>query len=256
MSNNPTYRRVEELLEDATFVEWVHHGKNDVFWNEWTAQDESNAALAEEAKIILSSILVVDASISQKSKDELWNRIDQSTSQSPNNKSIRMPNRWLAIAASMAILLTAGFWWIQTYSTSEVSTQLAEITKQELPDGSSVQLNAVSSIIFNARKWETNRHVELKGEGFFEVKKGQKFSVNTDHGVIEVLGTSFNVYARNDGFEVRCYTGKVAVSDKSGIEKAVLIANQGIRFDRENGWQNFPGQLWCRQTLERRNADF
>jgi transmembrane sensor len=51
----------------------------------------------------------------------------------------------------------------------------------------------------------------LEGEGFFEVKKGSSFSVLTPQGQVSVLGTSFNVFARNEHFDVRCVTGKVAV---------------------------------------------
>ncbi|MEO0340388.1 MAG: FecR domain-containing protein, partial [Bacteroidota bacterium] len=35
------------------------------------------------------------------------------------------------------------------------------------------------------------------------------FLVKTDEGLVRVLGTNFNVYARKDGFAVDCYIGKV-----------------------------------------------
>ena len=40
-----------------------------------------------------------------------------------------------------------------------------------------------------------NEKLYWRERHFFEVEKGSKFSVETDLGVVEVLGTSFNVYA-------------------------------------------------------------
>jgi len=61
--------------------------------------------------------------------------------------------------------------------------------------------------------WYFNRSVSLSGEGFFTVKKGEKFSVSTENGTVTVLGTSFNVLARKSNFKVACYTGKVVVTN-------------------------------------------
>src|SRR5690606_14557990 len=50
------------------------------------------------------------------------------------------------------------------------------------------------------------------GEAFFKVSKGQKFTVNTPAGTVQVLGTQFNVKERPNYFEVQCYEGLVAVT--------------------------------------------
>jgi transmembrane sensor len=41
--------------------------------------------------------------------------------------------------------------------------------------------------------WSKERTLSLEGEAFFEVQKGSKFSVVTSDGIVEVLGTSFDV---------------------------------------------------------------
>lgn len=79
----------------------------------------------------------------------------------------------------------------------------------ELPDGSKVWLNAASSIryptVFNSKE----RLVELTGEAYFDIKKNQNIpfrvhfsSPSKDgggrEGMIEVMGTQFNVNAYHD----------------------------------------------------------
>lgn len=64
-----------------------------------------------------------------------------------------------------------------------------------LPDSSDVWLNKHSSIEFSKAFGKKNRNIQLKGEAFFKVRKGNvPFIVNTSNKVsAKVLGTSFNV---------------------------------------------------------------
>ncbi len=81
-----------------------------------------------------------------------------------------------------------------------------------LPDGSIVNLNADSKISFIGRDFINNRHVSLNGEAFFDITKGSSFTISTSNGEIRVIGTSFNVNARDNSFIVSCITGKILVS--------------------------------------------
>jgi len=131
-------------------------------------------------------------------------RIDQKKS---NKKT------WLPIAASIAavFIVCFGYFYYSTTTDSTFKTLAAQKESVELPDGSSVELNALSELSFNANTWNDNREVQLKGEAFFKVAKGSKFEVQTDAGKVIVLGTQFNVKQRNDFFEVVCYEGLVNV---------------------------------------------
>jgi len=73
-------------------------------------------------------------------------------------------------------------------------------------------MNKDSEISYSMDNWSENRNVTLKGEAFFEVMKGSKFTVSTSQGDVAVLGTSFNIFNRDSFFEVNCYTGKVEVT--------------------------------------------
>jgi ferric-dicitrate binding protein FerR (iron transport regulator) len=88
-----------------------------------------------------------------------------------------------------------------------------------LSDGTRVQLNSGSRLVFPAGFSGKTREVYLKGEGYFEVFKNpnQPFIVKTDVMDIKVLGTVFDISAYED--EQNIYTvlveGKVAVSQKN-----------------------------------------
>tara|TARA_R110002049_G_scaffold261326_1_gene437412 strand:+ start:258 stop:1154 length:897 start_codon:yes stop_codon:yes gene_type:complete len=116
----------------------------------------------------------------------------------------------LRIAAVLAIALSV-YMYTSNLDT-EVNTIIAEQTTIALPDNSTVELNANSSLSFNEKSWSDNREVKLNGEAFFKVAKGQKFDVITEEGIVSVLGTQFNVKQRESYFEVTCYEGLVGVT--------------------------------------------
>jgi ferric-dicitrate binding protein FerR (iron transport regulator) len=131
-------------------------------------------------------------------------------------KNLRF-NYFYKIAAAVAIIFSA-FYFISTKNTV-YTTKYAEKTSFELPDQSKVELNADSKIVFNKKNWDTHRKLNLKGEAFFSVKKGSKFTVNTKLGSVSVLGTKFNVIVRDNYFQVTCYRGLVSVNYKNNVVK-------------------------------------
>ncbi len=90
-----------------------------------------------------------------------------------------------------------------------------------LPDNSKVLLNGESSIQYNPYWWSFNRQLSFEGEAFFEVEKGSEFSVFSENGTTQVLGTSFNILAEDGIYEVFCKTGKVKVS--GGLDFKVIF---------------------------------
>jgi transmembrane sensor len=82
-----------------------------------------------------------------------------------------------------------------------------------LPDGSHVWLNAASSLRFPTAFISNERNVELTGEAYFEVAKDASkpfkvhFTASLDgqgkDGVVEVLGTHFNINAYNDEASIK-----------------------------------------------------
>ena len=71
-----------------------------------------------------------------------------------------------------------------------------------------------------------NRTVHLEGEAYFKVKSGTEFKVISRRGETIVLGTSFNIYARGENYNVSCFTGKVRVVSALNKESVILHPSQ------------------------------
>ena len=162
-------------------------------------------------------------------KDELWKEVTTKTAR-PSKVRRLTP---MSVAIRVAAVLVLGlFTYVFVFDTEEVITaQLAQKSELLLPDDSRVTLNAGSELSYDKRGWKDERSVELKGEAFFEVAKGQRFDVETEDGMVSVLGTEFNVRSRKDGFSVTCYEGLVQVTLTDTIFK--LPAGSG--FSMESG---------------------
>jgi ferric-dicitrate binding protein FerR (iron transport regulator) len=135
----------------------------------------------------------------------------------PKVKKLNFLKYAYRVAAILAILFSS-YYYISN-KTTNYATQLAEKISFELPDNSKVNLNADSEITFKSKKWQKKRELNLKGEAYFSVEKGAKFTVNTAIGSVSVLGTKFNVLARDTYFEVFCYEGLVSVNYNDTIIK-------------------------------------
>lgn len=156
--------------------------------------------------------------------DNTLNQIN--TTIEPKRVAKKRPNYWtIVIAASIVLLLG-----LYTFFDSNNFTSQTGIGQQEtlaLLDGSEVQLNAKSTLSYDASNWEDARTLSLDGEAYFKVTKGQTFTVNTSNGAVTVLGTQFNVISHDNYFEVTCYEGKVRVT--SNKEEHILTPGKTIR---------------------------
>jgi len=137
---------------------------------------------------------------------------------------------FIRIAAVFVMLLTSAYFLFFNNEKS-FETQIAQTQTIFLPDASEVILNAESSLQYNKKTWKNKRDLALHGEAFFIVSKGQKFTVHTEIGTVEVLGTQFNVKERANYFEVQCYEGLVAVT----YNNKTLKLSKGKSFRVMNG---------------------
>lgn len=118
---------------------------------------------------------------------------------------------WMRISVAAVLVLVLGSGLLIRFYTRTVTSPLGQHMVTVLPDGSSVEMNAGSKISFKPLWWAFSREVHFEGEAFFTVEKGRPFQVVSSLGTTRVLGTSFNVYARESHYKVTCYTGKVRV---------------------------------------------
>ena len=151
----------------------------------------------------------------------------------PKETKTRTIQAWVpvSIAAAIGLTIVAFIWFFNSSGTVRHSTGLAEIKEVTLPDGSKVTLASNSEISWKKDEWawfkETavakktmhkKRNVKMKGKALYEVEKGEPFSVEGEQGLVEVLGTTFEVDEFSNGMNVICFEGKVrATKDQASI---------------------------------------
>lgn len=99
-----------------------------------------------------------------------------------------------------------------------------------LPDGSSVWLNAASSLRFPTAFNGKERKVELRGEAYFEIAKNPEkpFRVQVKDMTVQVLGTHFNVMAYDDEASVRTTLLEGAVKVQQGAHTLNMRPGQQV----------------------------
>lgn len=126
--------------------------------------------------------------------------------------------------------------------------------KVRLPDGSSVWLNAASSLKYPTAFNTEERFVELTGEGYFEITKEKvrpfivKFSNKSE---VKVLGTHFNIMAYDDeqANAITLLEGSVQIQSKGSTQllrpgqQGVITSNQitlntTVDTMQVTGWKN------------------
>lgn len=113
------------------------------------------------------------------------------------------------LAASIALIALALSYIFLKDSSQTFSTGISETKEFFFPDSSSVTLRPGSTVLFDPNQWTATRNVRLTGRAFFDVRKGQPFSVEFGESKVEVLGTSFEITSEKSFNEVICYSGKV-----------------------------------------------
>lgn len=227
MEKNYTKYDEIDFAEEPSFIRWVQ-GKDQkatAFWKNWMATHPEKTKEVKAAKALIQSIKILEKEPSESQIKNLWDKIDAATPTDEARKIVVRSierRRWLSYAAAACIAFVAFF--VYTNLSTNIQTNNGEHLAYTLPDKSKVELNAASSISFKKNRFASDRTINLKGEAFFSVEKGSTFEVITPYGNIEVLGTRFNVYARNGRLVVHCEEGKVKVTAKGDTK----ILTQGL----------------------------
>jgi transmembrane sensor len=198
----------------------------------------------------------------------LWGDLNMLTELAPALESLATPSQptatrklfspllatraFVTACATALVLLAGSYYWAEQERSAPThhlyTTQIGEQRIEQLPDGSSVQLNTAShvEIDFSAGL----RKVRLiKGEAHFKVAhdKNRPFEVFAGNGMVRAVGTAFSVYLDNQKVEVTVTEGRVEVETsidspaqpsqpgsqptERPTQKAQLRAGQNIRFN-------------------------
>lgn len=130
------------------------------------------------------------------------------------------------IAAMITLGLGIGWWALspsqksgQIATTGKTVEEVVHFTRKDfirLPDGSSVLLNDDSELTYHTSFGDSTREVTLRGEAFFDIVHNPEkpFVVHTGDITTRVLGTAFNINARDKQVMVTVERGLVKVADR------------------------------------------
>ena len=209
--------------------------KDNAFLARWIAGDLSPQELEKFQKSDDYPVLKRINDASQNLKAPTFNdqallsklqELNNSQSTRPKGKVVKLIPNWAYAAA--AVVIAFGVFYVMTMK-SHFDTGFSEQLAVVLPDNSEVKLNANSHLDYKTIGWKSNRALQLNGEAFFDVEKGESFKVLTDVGMVEVLGTEFNVISRDSYFEVQCMEGKVRVTSAVLNKNVILLPGDAVR---------------------------
>lgn len=112
-------------------------------------------------------------------------------------------------------------------ASNTITTPRGGTYQVTLPDGTSVWLNAASSLTYPVTFTQTERMVELTGEAYFEVAKNKNkpFIVSSRGMTVRVLGTHFNINSYSD--EKALVTTLLEGSIRLGYKTSGVILTPG-----------------------------
>lgn len=172
-------------------------------------------------------------------KERLFNEILEEREATKTTKVIRLKPIIYSISIAASILLIFGIFFNSISYTTGVGEQLV-VT---LPDGSTINLNANSTISHSRFFYTQNRTIDLEGEAFFDVEKGETFAVKTASGTVSVLGTEFNIRARQKDFALQCFEGSVKFEGANNSEAILSVGDAIIVINDEIEAQNITTQM-------------
>ena len=192
------------------------------------------AVMDDELKASCDAILdEVDRRLLELARRDLHRRI--STAPMPELKPRRTAlfRRILAYAAALIVpvlLATSLYFAYDAASLSRQSlrvvTRQGERTTLTLPDGSTVALNPLSQVSYQAKDFSrSSRRIDYVGDGAFDIAKqaGAPFIIRTKEVEIRVLGTKFFFSARPDEAAAKVYL------EQGIIELTALRSGRTVR---------------------------
>ncbi len=260
----------------TNYLSGTHTAQERMDVEEWIQSSKENAFQIHEFqqfwKERTTDYKLIDHE-TQKSK--IWSAyLNQSNAPSLGKQRFLNQSILVKIAAAILILIIPTILIYQRISDRENNLAQVEMSSEivkynpsgqksqiKLPDGSTVWLNAESTLTYSGNFSTTFREVKLEGEAFFEIKRDtlRPFFVNTEKLQVSVLGTGFNVstYKDDENITVALIHGSVKVmiddepnnvvlspgnaltySKDTKTHETLFFADDALLYDKYNSWRN------------------
>lgn len=232
----------EELCE--LFAKWQQHrlsSAEETKLKTWRAAAREHEDEWQQLTALWQSAAPPEAPAG-KPTDFQWHKLLAALPIADHPKAINLrPKRWqqslaevlparpvwalVGAAITLLIVLLRFDFGHESQIWQSVAVPHGERQQMLLADGSTVELNAGSTLKYPTKFSQAKRQVELTGEAFFVVQPSSApFEINTTCANVRVLGTSFNVRTWENATEVFVESGRVkVVSQQSTIPTEVVL---------------------------------
>ncbi|WP_238325484.1 FecR family protein [Lunatimonas lonarensis] len=254
-------KHIEDFLTDPEFIRWVNNPDKEleVYWEQWRKANPEQLETMKLAKELLlrakvdrvtppvglkeevmaevlrlksqsSGVIHEGGSRSSKrTREFFWNKLGQMT----RVAAILVVCMTLALIFSPATdPVTPSLFTAEEAVFVKKMTAAGEKLQLTLSDGTKIWINSSSEVVFPEKFEADRRTISLRGEAYLEVAHDslRPFSVFTDGLVTTVLGTSFNVNAKEAGkTKIALVSGKVSVA--SSREEVVMSPGEMLDFE-------------------------
>ena len=233
---------VEDFVENQDFQEWVKNPRpeSDKFWKEYLEKYPAHHQRVKSARYILNTIGrcfdTAEKDVEQLKTKKSADRLKFKIADFEKRKWGGYARKFALIGLASSVMLIGGIFLLQKPKDVFYSTGNAKRMNIILPDSSSINLNANSSISYNLEEWnDGKRIVNLIGEAYFNVRRipnGNKFRVFSGDVDVTVLGTAFNVKTRNNKSEIVLTEGDINL--KVGDQKLNMDPGDFISYSNKD----------------------
>ncbi len=250
---------IQDFALDDNFKNWVINPDEETngFWTEWLNENPHRFDDIQKARQLVLTIQFEDQFLTEKEVNDLWDSIESAVDEKEttlkqtkqrflfhdHNIPKKKPGKNKLFLVASIVVAISSLLAINLYPEEENNTRYAissdygETKTVRLKDGSLVTLNANSTITYQDNWGDDKvRKVWLKGEAYFEIEhkdNNQKFVVEANGNEINVLGTKFNVYARERNTNVLLTEGKVEFKSKNQ-ERLQMVPGDLVSFNGKN----------------------
>lgn len=185
------------------------------------------------------------------------------------NSQTRILRFWQAAAAILlvALITTLYFTTAETPVKDDLIEQyvpIAGVTRLTLPDGTEVQMNATTTLLYPQQFTGETRSVYLIGEASFRVahNEAMPFIVKSNDYQVTALGTAFNmrVYPGDPLLSTTLFSGSVEVRYNNLESARILLPSEQFTYNKNTGEESitrpdlFDVTAWQRGELTFKSA--
>lgn len=220
----------------------------------WKKETEENLNVLRQMESIWqeSDMLLGYQDFNAEAAYNKWQSKSNSSPQIQRTKLSLVRNVVIGIAASFLLLFMINIFNGDKDSTSINYSASTIVKNVQLNDGSVVKLSPESNITY--KQIDNDQFIDIEGKAFFDIAKQKegKFIINTDKGVVQVIGTQFVVQNRDKSIIVQVKEGIVSYTYTRQIYK--LYQGDELTHDQNGISVNKINELnvasWASEKLE------